>query len=93
MKVKLKSGYIIQEIAGEKILIAGHADSVNCSRMLVLNDSASELVQSLIESALTVDELAELLTETYNVKPDQARQDVEELLKKLSEQDVLEQVD
>ena len=91
MKLKVKSGYQVQEIAGENILITGGGD-VDYSKMLVLNDSAAMLVRTLIEKELSVDSLVEVLTNTYAVDVEQAKQDVEDLLNGLNKQQVLEQV-
>lgn len=93
MKQKLKSGYMIQRIAEENILIAGQADNINYSRMLVLNDSAAELVQILIDGEATEDDLVEYLTGNYTVDHELAQKDVKALLDELEQQQILEQVD
>lgn len=93
MKLKMSPGYMIQKIAGENVLIAGQSDNINCSRMLVLNDSAAELVQTLIDDEATQEELVNFLTENYVVEVEQAQKDVEELLAELNRQKVLKLVD
>lgn len=93
MRLKLKPGYLIQEIAGEKILIAGQSDNINYSRMLVLNDSAAELVQTLINGETTETVLVNYLIDNYTVEVELAEKDVKDLLAELDRQQVLEQVD
>lgn len=93
MKLKMSPGYMIQKIAGENVLIAGQSDNINCSRMLVLNDSAAELVQTLIDDEATQEELVNFLIENYVVEVEQAQKDVEELLTELNKQKVLKLVD
>ena len=48
MKLKLKEGILIQEVAGEKILMASGMEEVDYSRMIVLNPSAALLAEALI---------------------------------------------
>lgn len=93
MKLKMRPDYLVQEIAGEKILIAGLSESINYSRMLVLNDSAAELVNTLIAKSATIEDLVKILTDNYRVEADQAREDVKKLLNDLEQQNVLEQVE
>lgn len=92
MKLKMAPGYMIQKIAGENILIAGQSDNINCSRMLVLNDSAAELVQTLIDGEVTEENLVRFLTDNYTVGVEQAQKDVKDLLTELSKQKVLEEI-
>lgn len=89
MKLRMAPGYMIQEIAGEKILIAGQSDNINYSRMLMLNDSAAELVQIMIDGETTEDDLVKFLTENYAVEAELAHQDVMSLLAELDNQKIL----
>lgn len=91
MKMKLKPGYLIQKIAGENILITGGSGDVDFSKMLVLNDSATMLVQTLIDGEVSVEELVNVLVVNYNVEIDLAKTDVEELLNELKKQNILEE--
>lgn len=91
MKMKLKPGYLIQKIAGENILITGGSGDVDFSKMLVLNDSATMLVQTLIDGEVSVEELVNVLVVNYNVEIDLAKTDVEELLNELRKQNILEE--
>lgn len=93
MKLKMRPDYLVQEIAGEKILIAGLSESINYSRILVLNDSAAELVNTLIAKSASIEDLVKILTDNYMVEADQAREDVKKLLNDLEQQNVLEQVE
>ena len=57
MKLKLKEGILIQEVAGEKILMASGMEEVDYSRMIVLNPSAALLAEALIERSCTLQQL------------------------------------
>lgn len=91
MKMKLKPGYLIQKIAGENILITGGSGEVDFSKMLVLNDSATILVQTLIDGEVSMEELVNLLVVNYNVEINQAETDIEELLNELKKQNIVEE--
>ena len=65
MKLKLKEGILIQEVAGEKILMASGMEEVDYSRMIVLNPSAALLAEALIERSCTLQQLVEILTDVY----------------------------
>lgn len=92
MKFKLKEGILLQEVAGEKILMVSGLEEVDYSRMIVLNPSAALLVEMLIEQPYTTQRLVEKLTDTYEVNEMQATKDVRELLEQLHELRLLEEI-
>lgn len=80
MKLKLKEGILIQEVAGEKILMASGMEEVDYSRMIVLNPSAALLAEALIERSCTLQQLVEILTDVYDTDEASVAKDVEEWL-------------
>ena len=67
IKATLKKDFLIRNIAGENVLI-GCGEQVNFSKMLILNDTATSLVSKLQQkNGATSEELAQHLTEEYNV--------------------------
>lgn len=91
MEVKLKSGFIIREVAGEQVLIPAGMQSVDFTKMLVLNDSALLLVSALMKDKYLSDkELVNELLAQYNVEQDRAETDVKELLTILEQLNMLE---
>ena len=93
MKLKLKEGILIQEVAGEKILMASGMEEVDYSRMIVLNPSAALLAEALIERSCTLQQLVEILTDVYDADEVSVAKDVEEWLEQLWELRVLEKTD
>ena len=87
MKLKLKEGILIQEVAGEKILMASGMEEVDYSRMIVLNPSAALLAEALIERSCTLQQLV------YDADEVSVAKDVEEWLEQLWELRVLEKTD
>ena len=93
MKLKLKEGILLQEVAGEKILMASGMEEVDYSRMIVLNPSAALLAEALIERSCTLQQLVEILTDVYDADEVSVAKDVEEWLEQLWELRVLEKTD
>ncbi|MDL2264887.1 PqqD family protein [Parabacteroides sp. OttesenSCG-928-G07] len=90
MNAKLKSGFLIREVAGEKVLLAAGKESTNFSKMLVLNDSAALLVDALIEKECALpDDLIDILLQNYFVDYEQAKADVDELIDILKKLNIL----
>lgn len=88
MKAILKPDFIIHDIADEKVLI-GVGEQVDFSKMLMLNDTAACIITALQKQPATVEELAGLLAETYEVSLQQANEDVEALLGRLTQLGVI----
>lgn len=82
MKAVLKPDFIIHDIASEKVLI-GAGEQVDFSKMLMLNDTAACIVAVLQKQPATVEELAGLLVEEYEVSSQEAYADVKVLLDRL----------
>lgn len=90
MKATIKDGFLIREIADEKVLI-GSGEQINFSKMLVLNDTAACVVDELQKHHAPIgsDDLARSLSEEYEVDYAEALADVEELLRNLEAQGVV----
>ena len=93
MKLKLKEGILIQEVAGEKILMASGMEEVDYSWMIVLNPSAALWAEALIERSCTLQQLVEILTDVYDTDEASVAKDVEEWLEQLWKLRVLEKTD
>lgn len=93
MKVKLKSGLLIRDVAGEKVLLATGRECVDFSHMLVLNESAALLITELMRGVeVQLDVLATFLMEHYEVEYNQAMEDVEDLVSGLRKLNMLENI-
>ncbi len=91
MRVRMKDGLLLREVAGEHILIDASGE-VDFSRMLLLSDTAATLVQALLQGPRTADELAELLAGEYDVAAADALPDVVSLLKQMASDGMLQEV-
>ena len=78
--MKLKKGCVLREVCGEKIIVGEGAETVDFGKMISLNDTAVVLWKKAEELGdFTVDELADALTEVYEVTREQAVKDVQKL--------------
>ena len=78
--MKLKPGFALHEVCGEKVLIAEGIENINFSKMVNLNPSAAFLWEKAAEASFTPESLASLLTEEYEVEFAQALEDTHALL-------------
>lgn len=59
--MKVKNGFVIREICGEKVLSGEGSDFVNFNKLIRLNDSAAYLLESVGSSDFTEESLVSLL--------------------------------
>lgn len=83
-RYRVKTGYSVEDVAGQNILIAPAFEEVDYSKMLVLSESAAFVVKLLIENSLTYEEILTNLNNEYEADEDIIRTDLTELLDKLS---------
>lgn len=86
--MKLKSGFILKEIAGECVVVPVNSD-LNLDGMLTLNSTAETLWQALESGVDGMDELVRDLTDEYDVDEDLARAAAEKFVARLAELDLL----
>lgn len=78
--MKLKSGFGLREICGEKVLVAEGLENIDFSKIVNLNETAAYLWEKLDgRENFEVDDMVALLLEEYDVSADVARRDCEDL--------------
>lgn len=80
--MKLKTDYVLRQLAGTWVVLPLGSASVNFNGMLKLNDSGA-MLWKVLEQGGGKDALVDALTGEYNVSRQQAEADVEEFLNKL----------
>lgn len=88
-KFHIKPGYSIEDIAGQKVLMAPAIGDIDYSKMLVLSESAAFVAQRLMEETLSFDELVNSLLQEYEADEAVVRQELAGLLKQLRQLNVL----
>lgn len=85
-KYKVKSGYVLREIAGEHIAVPVSAE--NTSDIVVLNP-VSALLWNELQSEKTLDELTDTVCSNFDVQKNVASEDIKDFLKTLEDGGVL----
>jgi hypothetical protein len=88
--MKLKEGFALHDVCGEKVLIAEGIENINFSKMINLNPSAAFLWEEASKGEFTAESLAELLTNEYEVEYVQALCDTTVLVEQWKEHGLIE---
>ena len=89
--MKIKKGFVLRKGCGENVIMGEGLGAIDFGKLLSLNESAAWLWEQATEMGeFTIESLAERLCETYDVTPEDARQDVAEILGQWQEVDVVE---
>ncbi len=86
--MKIKKELIKRNIAGDVILVPVGSASLDLKGLITLNEAA-EVIWDALPEAESVDDLVKAITEVYDVDAETAAQDVNALLEKLRELDII----
>ena len=75
--MKINSNYKIREVAGETIVVNQGTANVNMTRIITLNTSARLLYESLADKDFTLEDAADILSETYGIPAEVALKDAQ----------------
>lgn len=89
---KVKPECMVENIAGQFVLIKSADDDkdVDCSRMIILSESAALVINKLIEEALSFDMIVDMLLNEYNIDKVTVENELNKLLEDLRNLEVLE---
>jgi hypothetical protein len=88
--MKIKDGFILREMCGENIVTAEGIENINFNKLISLNSSAAYLWENLIGKDFSVEDMAALLVEQYDIDMELALKDSESLSKAWMEAGVTE---
>ena len=89
--MKLKNGFVLREVCGERVITGEGLNAVNFGRLLALNETAAWLWKQAAEIGdFTVEQLADKLCEEYEVTKEVALQDVTAIVEKWQQEGVVE---
>ena len=78
--MKIKNGFVLREVCGEKVIVGEGVETINFGKLISLNETAAMLWTKAGELGdFTVEQLADALTEEYEVSRENALSDVEKL--------------
>lgn len=78
--MRIKDGFELHEICGEFVLIAQGVENIDFNKVVSFNETSAFLWKEAYACDFTNEDLAEKLCEKYEVKRDQALQDVDALV-------------
>ena len=79
--MKLKKGFVLRTVCGERVILGEGLDAINFGHMLCLNETAAWLWEQAQEQGdFTAESLTEALCVEYEVSPEQALADVKETI-------------
>ncbi len=88
--MKIKGGFVIREICGEKVISGEGSNYANFSKLVVLNETAAYLLESVGSGEFTEESLVALLQQRYDVAAENALADVKVLCLKLKDNGIIE---
>ena len=77
--MKAKEGFKIREVCGEKIIVAEGVNNIDFSNIISMNESSAYLWENLGGKDFTCEDMANLLTDRYEVNYEQALEDSKRL--------------
>lgn len=87
--MRIKSGFVIRGICGEKVISGEGNDCVNFNKLIALNESAAYLLESVADVEFSEETLVGLLLDRYDVSSADALSDVRTLCSKLKDNGVI----
>jgi hypothetical protein len=88
--MKTKKGFKLRTVCGENIIVAEGIENIDFSRIISMNDSAAYLWQKIQGTTFDADQLTSLLMEEYEVDEPTAKADVNTLIEKWLEAEIIE---
>lgn len=89
--MKIKTGYKIRDIAGEKVIILQGTYGADMTKLISLNSSAEWLFRQLEGKQFDIDDVADLLLEYYDIDRSTASRDAGLWAQKLVEFGIIEE--
>ena len=89
--MRQKKGLVLRDVCGEKVIIGEGLEAMDFGRLMCLNDTAAWLWEKASEMGeFSIEGLAEVLLEEFEVAKEQALHDVKDIVKKWEETGLLE---
>lgn len=68
--MRIKPGFRLTDICGTNILIAEGQENIDFSNIISMNESAKLLWENIADKDFTIDDLARILTDNYQIDDD-----------------------
>ena len=88
--MRIKEGFVLRTICGQKVVSGEGLDQVNFSKLISLNETAAFLWEAVAGKDFTAGDLTALLVERYEVSEAVAGSDVRKLIRQWEEMGLVE---
>ena len=88
--MKIKEGFLLREMVGQWVVVPIGNTVIDFNRIITLTPSAALLWKELEEGVDNTSKLVDVILGEYEVNEETAKQDCEEFIGKLKDQDMLE---
>lgn len=88
--MKLRKGFALRQIGTDHVVVPEGIEVIDFNKLISLNGSAKYLWEALQDKEFTVQDVAKLLTDKYEVEEATALADAEKLIKKWQEIGLIE---
>lgn len=88
--MKINPIYKLRSIAGETIVVNQGTAEVNMTRIISLNASARLLYESLANKDFTLEDVAQILSDTYGIPAEVAKKDAQVWVEALQKCGIIE---
>ena len=88
--MKINSNYKIREVAGETIVVNQGTTGMDMTRIISLNASARLLYESLANKDFTLEDAAQILSDTYGIPAEVAKKDAQVWVEALQKCGIIE---
>lgn len=78
--MNIKEGFELRKICGENIIISHGKENINFTKVISLNESAALIWESVAGKDFTIEDMASVLTENYEVDDKSALEDCKSLV-------------
>lgn len=88
--MRIKDGFQLQDVCGEFVVLAYGEQHLDFSKLIHLNESAAYLWRAVSGQDFTVESMAELLQQEYDVDAATAQSDCQAMIQQWQEQGLVE---
>ena len=88
--MKQKTGFVLRTICGENMIVAEGKENMDFSNIISMNESSALLWQKLENKEFTIEDMADLLMEEYEVSKETALADSKLLAQQWKEAGIIE---
>ena len=89
--MKLKKGFVLREVCGENVIVGEGVETVDFGKLINLNATAALLWKKAEElGEFSAEQLAEALTEKFEVSREKALEDAEKMVGRWKEAGLVE---